>query len=173
MAYTPHVWISRLGTALNRFLKQNETATHVELVNEPTEITEPGTSINVGWLNEIEQGIVDAHNIADGNTASITTINGQITEIQGDLSFTIRNVSIPASGWVDNVSSVGFWTFDYSDARITADAFGSVNFDKADGASATADGIIQQNDTFAGSIRIYSTQQPANDYTVDIFIGGQ
>jgi len=173
MAYNKHSWISRLGTLLNRFRKESETSTHVVLVNEPESITEPGTSINVGWLNEMEEGIFQAHVTADGNTSSISTINGQITTIQEDISFSVNDVSINSASWVDNTGTLGFWTFDITDSRITASAVGIVGFDKADRVNVVSDGILQQNDTLAGILRIYATQQPTNNYTVDILVGGQ
>ena len=67
MAYTRTNWIARVGTALNRFLKTNETSTEVELTNDPTGVTTAGTPFTVDNMNKIEQGIYDAHVGLDNN----------------------------------------------------------------------------------------------------------
>ena len=59
MAYTKKLWIARVGTALNRFLKTNEDAGSVELTNDPTGITTAGTPFTVANMNNIETGIED------------------------------------------------------------------------------------------------------------------
>ena len=59
MAYTKNLWIARVGTALNRFLKTNEDAGSVELTNDPTGITTAGTPFTVANMNNIETGIED------------------------------------------------------------------------------------------------------------------
>jgi len=73
MAYTKKLWIARVGTALNRFLKTNEDAGSVELTNDPTGITTAGTPFTVANMNNIETGIKDndtrsLDNEADNNT---------------------------------------------------------------------------------------------------------
>ena len=73
MAYTKKLWIARVGTALNRFLKTNEDAGSVELTNDPTGITTAGTPFTVANMNNIEGGIEDNDdrslaNEADNNT---------------------------------------------------------------------------------------------------------
>ncbi len=65
--YTKTSWVARVGTALNRFLKTNETATEVELTNDPTGVTTAGTPFTVANMNKIEQGIYDAHVALDNN----------------------------------------------------------------------------------------------------------
>ena len=61
MAYTPHVWIPRLGSNLNRFTKANETATSVDLTNAPEIVTQAGTPFSTDIMNEMEEGITDAN----------------------------------------------------------------------------------------------------------------
>ena len=73
MAYIKTSWVARVGTALNRFLKTNETATEVELTNDPTGVSVPGTPFTVDNMNKIEQGIYDAHEAMGGNFAELDT----------------------------------------------------------------------------------------------------
>ena len=89
MAYTPHVWVPRLGSNLNRFTKANETATSVDLTNAPEIVTQAGTPFSTDIMNEMEEGITDANAgiglLATCDTAAAT----QIKEI--DLSdYTIK-----------------------------------------------------------------------------------
>jgi len=67
MAYSRTNWVARVGTALNRFLKTNETSTEVELTNDPTGVTTAGTPFTVANMNKIEQGIYDAHVLIDNH----------------------------------------------------------------------------------------------------------
>ena len=71
--YTKTSWVARVGTALNRFLKTNETSTEVELTNDPTGVTTAGTPFTVANMNKIEQGIYDAHEALDANGISLAT----------------------------------------------------------------------------------------------------
>ena len=71
MAYVKTNWLARVGTALNRFLKTNETSTEVELTNDPTGVSVPGTPFTVTNMNKIEQGIYDAHVTADANASNL------------------------------------------------------------------------------------------------------
>ena len=57
MSYTKTNWIARVGTALIKFLKTNETPENVELTNDPTGITTAGTPFTVNNMNHIEDGI--------------------------------------------------------------------------------------------------------------------
>src|SRR5574344_577006 len=78
MAYTPHVWIPRIGSNLNRFTKANETATSVDLTNAPEIVTQAGTPFSTNIMNEMEEGITDALPIfgllATGDTAAAKQI---------------------------------------------------------------------------------------------------
>ena len=71
MSYIKTLWEARVGTALNRFLKTNETSTEVELTNDPTGVTTAGTPFTVANMNKIEQGIYDAHVTADANASNL------------------------------------------------------------------------------------------------------
>ena len=78
MAYTPHVWVPRLGSNLNRFTKANETATSVDLTNAPEIVTQAGTPFSTDIMNEMEAGITDANAgiglLATCDTAAATQI---------------------------------------------------------------------------------------------------
>jgi hypothetical protein len=60
MAYTKTAWVEPAGAYLNRFKKQNETDTSVELIQDPV-MTNTPTPFSVENMNKIEQGIYDAH----------------------------------------------------------------------------------------------------------------
>ena len=74
MAYTKTSWVARVGTALNRFLKANESSSSVELTADPTGVSTAGTPFTADNMNKIEQGIYDAHVTADENKSDINTI---------------------------------------------------------------------------------------------------
>ena len=85
MSYIRTNWVARVGTALNRFLKSNESSGSVELTNDPTGVTTAGTPFTVANMNKIEEGIYDAHVVLDNNinqnvktTASPTFANATI-----------------------------------------------------------------------------------------------
>ncbi len=65
MAYTPTVWKDRIVQFARRFTKTGETGTGVTLTPDPGIVTEGGTPVNAANMNKIEQGIDDAHLIAD------------------------------------------------------------------------------------------------------------
>ena len=67
MAYIKTNWLARVGTALNRFLKTNESSGSVELTADPTGVSVQGTPFTVANMNKIEQGIYDAHVVLDNN----------------------------------------------------------------------------------------------------------
>jgi hypothetical protein len=60
MAYTKTAWVEPQGSYLNRFKKQNETATSVEMIHDPVMTNQP-TPFSVENMNKMEQGIYDAH----------------------------------------------------------------------------------------------------------------
>ena len=73
MAYTKTSWVARVGTALNRFLKANESSASVELTADPTGVSTAGTPFTADNMNKIEQGIYDAHEALDANGLSAAT----------------------------------------------------------------------------------------------------
>ena len=79
--YTKTNWVARVGTALNRFLKTNESAGSVELTNDPTGVTTAGTPFTVANMNKIEEGIYDAHYPEFTEAATLTNIaSGEVQE---------------------------------------------------------------------------------------------
>ena len=132
MAYIKTSWVARVGTALNRFLKTNESAGSVELTNDPTGVTTAGTPFTVANMNKIEQGIYDAHVVLDDNInqnvkttasptfASINTGQGA-TEVYlmnqnlrktDNVSF--ANINPPADNNDASMPSVGIGGFSYA-----------------------------------------------------------
>src|SRR5574344_2723663 len=89
MAYTPHVWVPRLGSNLNRFTKANETSTSVDLTNAPEIVTQAGTPFSTHIMNEIKKGITDANAGIGLLVTCATAASTQIKQI--DLSgYTIQ-----------------------------------------------------------------------------------
>ena len=72
MSYVKTSWVARVGTALNRFLKANESSSSVELTADPTGVSTAGTPFTADNMNKIEQGIydnsVDLDTIKDGGS---------------------------------------------------------------------------------------------------------
>jgi hypothetical protein len=62
MAYAKTLWNARQAANPNRFIKSQETANSVVLVNEPDSIIEHGTPFTPENMNHIEEGILQAHN---------------------------------------------------------------------------------------------------------------
>jgi hypothetical protein len=74
MAYIKTEWKARQGTGLNRFKKSGETEEFIYLDNEPDQINEPGTSFSTERMNNIENGIFNAHNELENEVIKRTTI---------------------------------------------------------------------------------------------------
>lgn len=82
MAYSKTVWVDRVSQFPNRYTKQNETSTQVELIADEGIVTEQGTFVNASLLNKMEQGIADMHKITNitltttwvGTTAPFTQV---------------------------------------------------------------------------------------------------
>ena len=79
MAYTKTLWTDPQGTNLNRFSKSNETATSVDLTQNPT-LTNTPTAFSVELMNKLEQGVYDAHVMAESN---FLILNSQADEVDG------------------------------------------------------------------------------------------
>jgi hypothetical protein len=71
MAYTKTAWVEPAGAYLNRFKKQNETATSVELIQDPV-MTNTPTPFSVENMNKIEQGIYEAYQGITGLSDTLT-----------------------------------------------------------------------------------------------------
>ncbi len=123
--YTKTNWVARVGTALNRFLKTNETSTEVELTNDPTGVTTAGTPFTVANMNKIEDGIydnsVELDTIKDGGTLqglseeSIPSFAG-LKILDKSIKFTptatiLSNFSTPAG-------SMASLTFDWTTGNL-------------------------------------------------------
>src|SRR5574344_1153708 len=118
MAYTPHVWVPRLGSNLNRFTKANETSTSVDLTNAPEIVTQAGTPFSTDIMNEMEEGITDANAgiglLATCDTAAATQIKeidmSDYTIKAGmhiDIDFTYGNTFGSAEGAGEQIRIVG------------------------------------------------------------------
>ena len=93
MAYQKHVWVARTGTKLNRFLKYNETATSVELVNSPESITQEGTPFSAQIMNEIEEEMERSSQAQEQINADNAEINAKQTEIESAINANASAIS--------------------------------------------------------------------------------
>ena len=84
MSYTKQTWTARVGTFLNRFLKTSETTTHVELTNDPGDITVAGTPFTADRMNYMEEGIRLGNDPAT-ILANLLTVDGTASGLDADL----------------------------------------------------------------------------------------
>lgn len=85
--YDRSYWIAREGTKLNKYTKQNETSSSVELVNAPDAITVPGTEFTAGRMNNIESGVEYA--------------NARVDDIDQKMGFVSVPVDYTAQGFTN------------------------------------------------------------------------
>ncbi len=81
MSYTKHNWLKRLGTGLNKF-RDTISGQIFAFVNEPDDVTQQGTPIREDWLNEMEDGIGEAHE-ALGDILNGTQAVGNTNKLGG------------------------------------------------------------------------------------------
>ena len=136
MAYTKTNWLARVGTALNRFLKTNETSTEVELTNDPSGVSVPGTPFTVDNMNKIEQGIYDAHVGLDNNGLIDNTRINQ--DVRTTASPTFANATIAGHNIDSELDTLngrvnqGVKTTDsptFAKLKLTTSTYGSQNID--------------------------------------------
>jgi hypothetical protein len=84
--YNKHTWVAPKGTHLNRFTKENETQTSVDLIQNPL-LTNVPTPISVEWLNEMEEGILDAHSELSRMEEGILEANLNFSRIDSRYGF--------------------------------------------------------------------------------------
>ena len=138
MAYKKTIWESREGSNLNRFEKDQETARSVILRNAPNNVTRHGTKFSVSNMNNIENGIFDAHGMiaaeelqrkaSDGNlqTALLNETAGRTNAIQAHNESTtahpeirsIINSLIGLPVWDDSTHTIIFTAKDGSTLEV-------------------------------------------------------
>ena len=104
--YTKTNWVARVGTALNRFLKSNESSGSVELTNDPTGVTTAGTPFTVANMNKIEQGIYDNDQRLD-----------QSVKTTDDVKF--NNINPPVDNTGSVIPSLGIGGFSFATTLST------------------------------------------------------
>lgn len=77
MAYSKTTWTDRVSQFPNRYTKQNENSTTVELIADEGVVTEQGTFVNASLMNKIEQGIADSIPLG-ANNAEIALVKSLI-----------------------------------------------------------------------------------------------
>jgi hypothetical protein len=78
MAYQKNTWVAPQGTNLNRFIKANETPTSVDLIQNPN-ITNNPTPFSAEWMNHLEDGVFNAHEIIDSRYGIVEMLYFQPT----------------------------------------------------------------------------------------------
>lgn len=158
MAYAPHTWVARIGTKLNRYLKQNEDTSYVELVNSPTAITEAGTEFSVDWMNELENGLWEASAVAEprDETERVFHLNGDycpdIPDAESGTTYLWDKASLDS--WA--ISGTGTIAYASSIITATSTASGDMGITRAVSSSAKEIcGYIKSSVT--GTVGVYAT----------------
>ncbi|MDI9498235.1 MAG: hypothetical protein QM270_07105 [Bacillota bacterium] len=146
MAYTKHQWLKRLGSGLNKF-RDTISNQLFALVNEPDSVTQEGTPLREDWLNEMEQGIYDAHGLAGA------------AQTAADAAQSTANAALPASSYTAADVLAKIKTVHGSGSGLDAD--------KLDGKEGAAylerSGGVMTGALDMGLQRIVSLQDPANE----------
>lgn len=117
--YEVTTWLARIAVNANRFLKENETSSYIELTSEPESITQNGTEFTAARMNNIEGGIfkgigqndadssggVTAHTI--GDEFIISCLYSGTVSVPDGLSVGVRKR-------IRNVASSGVITLGFS-----------------------------------------------------------
>ncbi|MCL2272402.1 MAG: hypothetical protein FWC19_06340 [Treponema sp.] len=116
MAYKKTEWKARRGTNLNKFRKTEETDEYVILENVPDVITESGTPFSPENMNNIEQGIFEAHEAISG-----VDVSGKADRVSGAV-----NGNFAALNAQGNLSDSGKKAADFQPAGSYAPANASL-----------------------------------------------
>jgi hypothetical protein len=102
MSYVKTSWVARVGTALNRFLKANESSASVELTADPTGVSTAGTPFTADNMNKIEDGIYDSHYPTFTEASTLENVaSGDVQEtLWGKVMKAIARV-IVHDGWLN------------------------------------------------------------------------
>jgi hypothetical protein len=102
MSYVKTSWVARVGTALNRFLKANESSASVELTADPTGVSKAGTPFTADNMNKIEDGIYDSHYPTFTEASTLENVaSGDVQEtLWGKVMKAIARV-IVHDGWLN------------------------------------------------------------------------
>jgi len=100
MAYQKTIWESREGEGLDKFTKLNETVNTVILINSPDSVTRAGTPFSPENMNNIEQGIYDAHSLIAAEVQARQQSDHALQQSMDELLEFVRYlVSIIESEW--------------------------------------------------------------------------
>lgn len=122
MAYSKTTWVDRLVAFPRRFDKTLETSGSVTLTPNPGAITTAGTLVAAATMNNIEQGIADAHFLAGtvlniystaGGSSNIFTVAGDpgITVLTDGLVVNVKMHASNAAGVISfNLNGLGVKT---------------------------------------------------------------
>lgn len=96
-------------------------------------------------------------------------INKSIDDLFKDIKSQIKiksNITIAASGWLDDIASSGYFVYDLADTDITANTIVNVNIRVNDLDKANT--IKSANQSFNGKVRLYASSAPTADIIADL-----
>lgn len=139
MAYKKHIWVPRTGTKLNRFLKYNETATSVELVNAPETVTQEGTPFSAQIMNEIEEELERSSQAQEQINGDNAAINAKQTAIENAINANASAISDEAkrAANAESALATAISTAE-SNAKNLANATGTLAVEKGGTGATTA-----------------------------------
>ncbi len=143
MNYNKTIWGERQVEYPNRFEKIDNGDGTITLVPAFGNIIQPGTPLSVFNMQKIDN---------------------QLEYLDGKVSLS-KIVTILASGWVQNGSQ---WEYEITDAYIDTETVADVVATPTEKAKAA--GSWTHTETFAGSMKIYSTVQESEDIQVTVYL---
>lgn len=161
-----------IGNGVVTILQTNITDTRLD--NNLCGVVSSLIDIDVSILTNQMQSDFDTwfatiQDTLDGDTAGnlLNLINANTDNVNKKVILT-QNVSIQSANWVDDTGTSGFWYYQVTNADVTTTTIININFALADLEKAITQGIQQATDSFAGYYRLYSTDQPTDNFTVDV-----
>lgn len=81
---------------------------------------------------------------------------------------TVFNVTIPSSGWVDQTTTVGYFTYNINNSNISQNSVVDVNIQLA--SLNNADNLVSTNRSYDGYVTIYAEERPTSNIICDLKI---
>jgi hypothetical protein len=114
-------------------------------------------STNDGWI--IRYPVTKAANVKTAGGSDVETTLAAIVKVKS-------NVTILSTGWVNNISTLGYWTYDYNDADITSSTVVDINIRVED--LEKASDLKSANLSSSGSVRLYAKSKPESNLIADL-----
>lgn len=97
------------------------------------------------------------------------TLKDELGEHKAEMTQLIKikkDITILATGWIDDTANSGFWIYDIRDEDITADTIVDVNIHLAD--LEKAESIKSANISSNGKVTIFADEQPTENILCDL-----